>query len=80
MKDRLHYLRARMYNVELPVKQAEEVNDELMKSFMLITNPPMLGAFHEVSDIREEIDKVERAQRELDEIGEIIDEARASKE
>lgn len=78
LSNRLDDLRARMYNVELPADQAEEVNDELKKAFMLITNPPMLGAFHEVSDIHSEIDKVERAQRKLAEIRNIIDEVKGS--
>lgn len=76
LSNRLDDLRARLYNVELPAGQAREVNDELKKAFMLITNPPMLGAFHEVSDIHSEIDKVERAQRKLNEIGNIIDEVK----
>lgn len=71
-------LRARIYNVELPSAQAQEINEELMKAFMLINNPPMLGAFHDTRDIRVEINKVERAQEKLEEIGGVIDSARAS--
>jgi len=78
LSDQLSNLRAQLFDLKLPAKQAEEYNKKMMKAYMLINNPPMLGAFNNVNDIHDEIDRVKAAQEDLDEVGKGIAAAKGS--
>ena len=79
LQKQLDDLRSRLFNVKLPVKQANELNDQMMTAYLLLRNPPMLGAFSNVQDIRHEIDRVKAAQDDMVEVGKKIDEIKNSK-
>lgn len=74
LRDHINDIKARLYGVELPAGQARDLNHDLMEAFVLLKNPPMLGAFRDVDGIREEIARIERANKRLDEVDQTIDE------
>jgi membrane-associated HD superfamily phosphohydrolase len=65
LQKQLDDVRASLFDVKLPAKQAKELNEEMMTAYLLLRNPPMLGAFHNVEDIGHEIDKVKAAQNDM---------------
>jgi hypothetical protein len=51
----------------------------MMTAYLLLRNPPMLGAFHNVEDIGHEIDKVKAAQNDMVEVARKVEELKNSK-
>ena len=80
LRDRINELKARLYGVKLPAERANELNHDMMEAFVLLKNPPMLGAFRDVDGIREEIGKIEQANKRLGKVDSAIDEIKGGEQ
>jgi hypothetical protein len=74
LQKQLDDIRASLFDVKLPAKKAKELNDQMMTAYLLVRNPPMLGAFNNVQDISHEIDKVKAAQNDMVEVARKVEE------
>lgn len=79
LQKQLDDLRADLFEVKLPAQQAKDVNQQLMSAYLLLQNPPMLGAFSSVTDIDHEIDKVKAAQQNLAQVSKAVAAGKGSK-
>ncbi len=66
------YLKHEMWGLKFESKKAKKMSMSLMSASKLLNNPPMLGAFLSVEQIKDEIAKVNFAEKSLDEVEEII--------
>ena len=79
LKGRLGIIKARTWNLELSPEQAGEINKEVNRSYVLLKNPPLLGAFSSVEEIEKGIRKLEAIHNKLDKAEEVITVAIGSK-
>ncbi len=66
LRQRLHDVTYYLREAELPQEKASEIRDELNSANRLLINPPLLGAFSGIDDIRNELQRYERTNQQLD--------------
>ena len=72
LRRQLGKLKARLWNLRLPADQARTVRERMQQGYAILKNPPMLGAFHDVEEVRRELAKVQGASNRLEEIEAIL--------
>jgi len=76
LQNQINEVRARLFDVKLPAQEAEKLNKEMMRAYVLLRNPPMLGAFRDVNGIDDELAKVRAAQEDVTEVGKRVEEVK----
>ncbi|MBI2969585.1 MAG: hypothetical protein HYY36_02450 [Gammaproteobacteria bacterium] len=76
-RQRLDGLNARLWGVELPAREAQDIERELRQGYVLLKSPPLLGAFRDAEDIDRERVRIRNAQARLDAVEQAIDRALA---
>lgn len=56
----------------IPTDETQSIRDEIGAANRLLINPPLLGAFRSVDGIRQELEKINRINKQLDEYQAII--------
>ncbi len=74
---RLARLKAIMWNVELPAKQAEVIVSKMRKGYELLKTKKLLGAFTGLENISDELVRVEYAYQDLEGVAEEIKAAKS---
>lgn len=72
LKKHIGKLKHDMWGLTFPKETAKKVSNAVLGASRLLKNPNMLGAFHNVEQIKDEIAKVNFAQKSLQEVDEII--------
>jgi len=72
LKSHIGLLKHRMWGLKFPSATAKEISTTVMGANKLLKNPHMLGAFSSVEGIKDEIAKIEFAEKSLTEIDEIV--------
>lgn len=75
LKRHLAHLKHDMWGLKFAPEKAKQMSTSVMGASKLIKNPDMLGAFSSVEDIKDEIAKVNFAEKSLQEVSEIIKES-----
>ena len=75
LQNQINDIRSRLFDLNLPAAQANDLNQKMIRAYLLLQNPPMLGAFKDVAGIDDEIDKVKNAQQNMVIVGKKIDAA-----
>jgi hypothetical protein len=65
LNQQLGALNTKLWGVRLPAARASSVQNDMMAAKKLLTNPPMLGAFTDVTGIRHERERVNAARGRL---------------
>lgn len=76
LQQQINDIKARLFDVKLPAPEADKLNKEMMSAYVLLRNPPMLGAFSDVEDIRDELARVRAAQEDMKAVQERIAEVK----
>jgi hypothetical protein len=72
LKRHIAKLKHDMWGLKFPSATAKKISHTVMGASKLLKNPHMLGAFSSVEQIKDEVAKVEFAEKSLEEIDEII--------
>ena len=72
LKQRLARLKHSMWGLEFEKAKAKYISEILINAHKFIKNPDMLGAFSDISEIRDETLKIKFANKSLDKISELI--------
>lgn len=72
LKSHIGLLKHQMWGLKFPSATAKEISTTVMGANKLLKNPHMLGAFSSVEGIKDEIAKIEFAEKSLTEIDEIV--------
>jgi Pyruvate/2-oxoacid:ferredoxin oxidoreductase gamma subunit len=72
LKRHLAQLKHEMWGLKFTPEKAKKISTSVMSASRLLNNPPMLGAFLSVGQIKDEIVKVNFAEKSLEEVDEII--------
>lgn len=72
LKRHLAQLKHDMWGLKFPSNTAKEMSKSVMSASKLLKNPHMLGAFSSVEQIKDEVAKVNFAEKSLEEVDEII--------
>jgi hypothetical protein len=72
LKSHANLVKSKIWGLELPSEQAKLVSKKLRRVFAYLKNPPMLGAYFEVGEIRNEVKKVDAMQEDLSEVEELV--------
>ena len=72
LKQRLARLKHSMWGLEFEKAKAKDISEILINAHKFIKNPDMLGAFSDISEIRDEALKIKFANKSLDQISELI--------
>lgn len=72
LKRHIALLKHQMWGLKFPPENAKKISTTVMGANKLLKNPHMLGAFHGVEDIKDEIAKIEFAEKSLIEIDEMV--------
>ena len=72
LKNHIGLLKHKMWGLKFPSETAKEISTTVMGANKLLKNPPMLGAFSSVEDIKDEIAKIEFAEKSLAGVDEIV--------
>lgn len=72
LKSHIGLLKHKMWGLKFPSATAKEISTTVMGANSLLKNPHMLGAFSSVEDIKNEIAKIEFAEKSLADIDEIV--------
>lgn len=72
LRQRLNKVRYYLAEADLADSRAEKVQEELDSANRLLINPPLLGAFRGVDGIQQELDRIARINKRLDEIEVIL--------
>ena len=73
LKQRLARLKHSMWGLEFEKAKAKDISEILINAHKFIKNPDMLGAFSDITEIRDETLKIKFANKSLDQISEIIE-------
>lgn len=65
---RLARMKMSLWNVELPKEEAEAMTEQLMSAARLLQRPKLMGAFHNLEEIRQELTRVEYAMEQVREL------------
>ena len=74
LKSRLARLKHDMWGLKFVPEKVKQINKILLNAHKLFKNPDMLGAFSNVEGIRDEIAKVNFAEKSLDQVNAMIEE------
>ena len=74
LKKRLASFKTRIWNIDLTVEQATEINKDLGGIYLALKNPPLLGSFRDEQEIDKALRKVDAAHRNFDMIDELLNE------
>ncbi len=83
LKRHIAFLKHEMWGLKFPSDKAKQISMSVMSASNLLNNPNLLGAFLNVEQIKDEIAKINFAEKSLEEVDEIIKvklEENASKE
>ena len=58
VRRRLGILNSKLWKLQVPPDQARAITEQMQQGHALLKNPPLLGAFHGVDDIRRELARV----------------------
>jgi archaellum component FlaF (FlaF/FlaG flagellin family) len=72
LKSHIGLLKHQMWGLKFPAATAKEISTTVMGANQLLKNPPMLGAFSSIEEIKNETAKIEFAEKSLTEIDEIV--------
>ena len=72
LKRHLAQLKHEMWGLKFPAETAKEMSTSVMSASKLLKNAHMLGAFFNVEQIKDEIAKLNFAEKSLEEIDEIV--------
>ena len=72
LKSQANFLKSKIWGQKLPSEQAMTINKSMRHVYSYLHNPPLLGAYFETDEIKNEIKKVERMQEDLKQIELII--------
>ncbi|MBI4005978.1 MAG: hypothetical protein HY356_04865 [Gammaproteobacteria bacterium] len=72
LEKRLSRLKAVLWDVELPKEQGEKITEQMKNAYALLKNPKMLGAFSGVSEISDELSRVEFVYNNLEGVEESV--------
>jgi 2-oxoglutarate dehydrogenase complex dehydrogenase (E1) component-like enzyme len=62
---RLARMKMSLWNMELPKEEAEAMTEQLMSAARLLQRPKLMGAFHSLEEIRQELTRVEYAMEQV---------------
>ncbi len=74
LKRRLSRLKHEMWGMKFTPDKAKNINEIMMTAHKLIKNPNMLGAFSSVEGIKDEISKIQFANKSIDQVSAMIEE------
>ena len=80
LKKRLSRLKHDMWGLKFKPEVAKQINEIIINAVNLNKNPAMLGAFTSVEDIQNEVAKVDFAHKSLDQVNDLIQKQKDSKE
>ena len=72
LKSHANLLKSKIWGLELPTEQARSVSRKMHQAYAYLKNPPMLGAYFELDEIRRESRKVKAMRKELMEVEQTI--------
>ena len=72
LQQRLQEITYYLARAEVPEEQASNMREEIGTANRLLINPPLLGAFRGPGDIIQELERIQRINRKLDEFETII--------
>lgn len=72
LKSQANLLKSKIWGLQLPAEQANNVSKKMRQVYAYLKNPPMLGAYFELDEIHIEIRKVEAMQEGLNEAEQLI--------
>ncbi len=72
LKQRLARLKHSMWGLEFEKEKAKYISEILINAHKFIKNPDMLGAFSDISEIKDETLKIKFANKSLDQVSELI--------
>ena len=75
LKSQANFLKSKIWGQKLPSEQAMLINKRMLKVYDYLKNPPNLGAYFELGEIKNEFKKVELMQQQLQEIERILNPA-----
>jgi hypothetical protein len=78
LKRRLSRLKHEMWGMKFTPDKAKNINEIMMAAHKLIKNPDMLGAFSGVEGIKDEISKIQFANKSIDQVSAMIEEHTSS--
>ena len=79
LKNRLARLKHHMWGLKFEKQQAKEMNEILIGAHQYIKNPPMLGAFSDITTIKDETIKIKFANKSLDRVADLIQKQKETK-
>lgn len=65
VRRQLGRLKSRTWKLRVSPEQARAITEQMQQGYAILKNPPMLGAFSSVAEIRQELGKVTRAADKL---------------
>ena len=80
MRLQLGRLKTRLWKVEVSPARARAIRDQLQQGYAALKNPPMLGAFSSVDEIRQELARVTVLSNRLASLELTVQEAIAARE
>ncbi|MFT5133919.1 MAG: hypothetical protein ACI9SC_002392 [Gammaproteobacteria bacterium] len=72
LKSRANFLKSKIWGQKLPSEQAMLINKRMLQAYDYLKNPPNLGAYFELGEIKNEFKKVELMQQGFEEIERIL--------
>jgi cell shape-determining protein MreC len=79
LKRQLARLKHDMWGLKFSREEAKQMSTTVMGASNLLRNPDMLGAFSNVEDIKDEIAKVNFAEKSLQQVSEMIEASKSTK-
>lgn len=77
LRHHLGILKTDLWDVELPAEEARRVTENLKEGYVLLKNPPLLGAFQNSQEIQREIEKIQAVEKKLAGVRKLLDQVRA---
>lgn len=78
LKRRLARLKHDMWGLKFAREDAKQMSEIMLNATKLIKNPDMLGAFHSIEGIQDEITKIKFAEKSLEQIDAMIEQNKNS--
>lgn len=73
LKQQLARLKHELWGLKFPSDQAKEMNEIMLNAHKLLKNPNLLGAFSDVQGIKDELDKINFANKALEDVKTMIE-------
>ena len=65
VRRQLARLKSKLWKLKVPPDQARAISEQVQRGHALLKNPPMLGAFSSVGEIRQELARINRVSNKL---------------